>query len=309
MVKEMENTKKTLKTSRKTSTSAGASENADKTAQEQIENDKVGAILYNERLKKGLNLADISQVLCIRRAYLDAIEKGNYAELPPMPYSAGFVNSYAKYLGLNHTRITQLFREEINVKPHNASSFVNEDIPTEVSLPNKIYVLASIAAAFLIVCLWGMLSSSNNNELEPSFDESAEQSELKVEEEQYFVKEEDDDVPAVIEVKPLTEENTQVVISEESYVENKKEKTAPKIEIKITKEDTWLEVRDAKKVYISKILRVGESYVLPDVEGLKLSSGKYKGVEVYVDGKLTPLITANKKMKIDIDGALKNTNR
>ena len=73
--------------------------------------DRIGNLLCHERLKKGLELEDISQVLCIRRVYLEAIESGNYVELPPLPYSAGFVNSYAKYLGLNNTRITQLFRE------------------------------------------------------------------------------------------------------------------------------------------------------------------------------------------------------
>lgn len=101
--------------------------------------DRIGNLLCHERLKKGLELEDISQVLCIRRVYLEAIESGNYVELPPLPYSAGFVNSYAKYLGLNNTRITQLFREELNDGAREKRIFMTEDLSAEAGLPDKRY--------------------------------------------------------------------------------------------------------------------------------------------------------------------------
>ena len=106
---------------------------------------KIGDLLCHERLRKGLDLEDVAQVLCIRRGYLEAIESGNYVELPPLPYSVGFVNSYAKYLGLNNTRIAQLFKEELNLKPADKKVFLPEDMASEASLPDKRYVIGGLA--------------------------------------------------------------------------------------------------------------------------------------------------------------------
>ena len=124
--------------------------------------DRIGNLLCHERLKKGLELEDISQVLCIRRVYLEAIESGNYVELPPLPYSAGFVNSYAKYLGLNNTRITQLFREELNDGAREKRIFMTEDLSAEAGLPDKRYIIGGIAALFLIGGLWSLWHRSGD---------------------------------------------------------------------------------------------------------------------------------------------------
>lgn len=313
MTKETETTSRSTKTARKNveaPTAETSKATINKAKIQEPENDKVGAILYHERLKKDLNLAEISQILCIRRAYLEAIEKGNYSELPSMPYSAGFVNAYAKYLGLNNMRITQLFREEINTDTRSVQPFVNEDISSEASMPNKVYVLAGIAAAVIVGLVWNFFSPSSSEVVEDEkaavVDVVADNQDTKAGEIEYF---ETQKQPAEIVVDAsIPSENSeisQVVISEESYAE--KEADAPKIpqiEVKIVKEDTWIEVRDADKVYISKILHVGESYRFPEVKGLIFSSGKVKGVDVYVNGKITPVIQNNKKMNIKIDEVL-----
>lgn len=319
VTKETETTKKTAKTVRKNSETVEAEKmkmpvNGENRIKEP-ENDKVGAILYHERLKKDLNLAEISQMLCIRRAYLEAIEKGNYSELPSMPYSAGFVNAYAKYLGLNNMRITQLFREEINAETKSAKPFVNEDIPSEASVPNKFYVLAGLAAAVLIAFVWNFFSPSSSDENaeteKPAVVENvADNDAARPGEVEYFETEQPsavETVPAPVETAETNEvSQAQVVISEESYVEHedKVQPAVPHIEVKITKEDTWIEVKDADKVYISKILHAGESYRFPEVKGLIFSSGKVKGVDVYVNGKIVPVVQPNKKMNIKIDDVL-----
>ncbi|MBP5398843.1 MAG: helix-turn-helix domain-containing protein [Alphaproteobacteria bacterium] len=122
-----------------------------------MEVDRIGAILYNERIKKNIDLDVIAQKLCIRRYYLEAIEKGEYKNLPSMPYSAGFVDAYAKYLGLNNTRITQLFKEEIEVKPQLVNS-PSEETSAEVGMPRKFYVLLGILLVALLAWLWQYLS-------------------------------------------------------------------------------------------------------------------------------------------------------
>ena len=310
---EIKTPKKTSATTRKT-----VSKPTVKVIQPQeTNNDKIGAVLYHERLKKELSLEDVSKTLCIRKSYLEAIEKGNYSELPPMPYSAGFVNGYAKFLGLNNTRVTQLFREEINAKPNNAKSYINEEAPAEASLPNKIYVIGGIVAVILLALLWGALSP-NNDDKEIVVEENTQAEAVVVEtteantEVEYFVKEEkpteEKAVESVEEVKkdeqPAEPEQVEEVVEEE--------KTTPVVktgvEIRITKEDTWFEVKDDKKIYANRILKVGENYILPKKGGLILSVGKFDGVEVYVNGELTPVVKPNKKTNINIDNVLKTNH-
>lgn len=296
-----------------------------------IEVDRVGAILYNERLKRNIDLSEISQKLCIRRYYLEAIEKGEYKNLPSMPYSAGFVDSYAKYLGLNNARITQLFREEIDVRPQTIRDLPAEESVAEARLPSKIYVLIGILAVVFLAWAWRFYSpfapsnavnNSSSNVDEEVLDTSDVEyyqtvekmlKEEDAEENKEGVKEEEpkkEDVKNVKneDVKEQKTEKQPVAKSEEKEKVEEVAKTDGKsgVEIKITKENTWLEVKDDKKVYISKILKVGESYRLPDVKGLTVSSGKYEGVEVYVDGKLTPVFSRDKKININFDSLLNN---
>ena len=355
VTKESEMPKKQVKATDNSGEKQIFDKNKKSSAEEQSvhENDRVGSILYNERVKKGLDLVEISQILCIRRSYLDAIEKGNYSQLPVMPYSSGFVNAYAKYLGLNNVRITQLFREEINVDKKSVRPIVNEDIPAEASIPGKFYVLSGIIAAVLVALLWNAFtpaaSENTQTEDDKAIEMQNETASSPAGEIEYFSEDEtvDNKAKEIVDSENLPVSVTeQITVSEESYVEpavvktaveqvsaksekkteakkeaektenqpaatkNKAEVNKPQdvakgnILIEITKEDTWLEVKDKNKVYISKILHVGESYRLPNVKGLILSSGKYDGVNVYVDGKLTPMINPNKKMNIDVDSVL-----
>lgn len=309
-----------IKTPKKTSSTSKKTVNKTTIIQPQeTNNDKIGAVLYHERLKKELSLEEVSQILCIRKSYLEAIEKGNYSELPPMPYSAGFVNGYAKFLGLNNTRVTQLFREEINAKPNDAKSYINEETPAEASLPNKIYVISGIVAVILLALLWGVLSSDNNEEaiveeniIEEEVVDETTNTNAEVE---YFVKEETpvsekatEETKELQKIEPVSDNKVEeeVVQEEKKISENPVVKNG--IEIRITKEDTWFEVKDDKKIYANRILKVGENYILPKREGLILSVGKFDGVEVYVNGELTPVVKPNKKTNINLDSILKNNH-
>lgn len=322
MIKEAETPKKTTTAPRKNAVvTAAQGDGRVQSAEGKIperENDKIGSVLFHERMKKGLDIAEISQVLCIRCTYLEAIEKGSYEELPPMPYSAGFVNSYAKYLGLNNARITQLFREEINADAQKVNPIVNVEVPAEASVPNKLYVMIGIGAVALLTLLWGIFSPSSEDKAQEEKTETVvveEVTDSSAQEVEYFesYKVEVAEKVADGKTESVVEVPSQVVISEESYIEPSAKKTTKAeenvkaengIEVKITKEDTWLEVKDAKRVYLNKVLHVGESYRFPKVKGLIFSAGKFDGVEVYVNGILTPLVKQNRKMNIDIDAVL-----
>jgi cytoskeleton protein RodZ len=61
----------------------------------------VGQDLYKARQRSGKELADVWCVLKIRPDYLVAIEEGRFEALPAPVYAIGYVRSYAAYLGLD----------------------------------------------------------------------------------------------------------------------------------------------------------------------------------------------------------------
>ena len=71
------------------------------------------------------------------------------------------------------------------------------------------------------------------------------------------------------------------------------------------KKETWIEVKNNQKLYLSKVLPAGTIYALPEAEGLIFSAGRVEGVDVYVAGKLVNIIKPNKKTNIDLDEVLK----
>ncbi len=72
----------------------------------------VGAFLREARETTGRGLADIAATLRIRAKFLQAIEDGRYEDLPGPTYAAGFIRSYADYLGLDSTALLAQFKNE-----------------------------------------------------------------------------------------------------------------------------------------------------------------------------------------------------
>lgn len=75
---------------------------------------RIGQKFQEERLRRKLTLADISNSTKIREEFLDAIEKGEYNKLPSPSYAQGFVRSYASYLDINEEESLALFRREFD---------------------------------------------------------------------------------------------------------------------------------------------------------------------------------------------------
>lgn len=338
----------------------------------QVNQDKVGSLMHEARLKKGLKITDASKELCIRASYLEAIEAGNYDEIPEPPYGIGFIRSYADYLGLNAARMVQLFKEETDAASKNSDYYVMEP-QTEANAPNKKSLMISLLAIIAVYVGWYIYNQSQNKteEVAQSQEYSAEMSEpaenypLQVED---FVSVEEsgvelpatDDVEEqvpVVDVAPVADgESGNVTVSEESFVPETSQPTETKVEevkaepevkaeeaktekqdikekqevkeevkkeaktvtsskkpgsrvtVKIKGGENWVEVRDAKKLYISKVLKDGDVYEVPAGEGMILSVGRYEWAEVYVDGKLTEVVKPNKKTGIALDPFLDSAN-
>lgn len=75
--------------------------------------ESVADTLIRARQQLGQDLRSIAEVLCIRYSYLDAIERGQYENLPGPTYAVGFMRSYADYLGLDGDEIVERFKSDV----------------------------------------------------------------------------------------------------------------------------------------------------------------------------------------------------
>ncbi len=73
----------------------------------------VGEQLAAERARQQLELSDVAARTRIPLRHLEAIESGEREGLPALPYSAGFVKSYATMLGLDGQALSRAFRDEV----------------------------------------------------------------------------------------------------------------------------------------------------------------------------------------------------
>ena len=73
----------------------------------------VGQDLRAARLRRGDDLATVSRSLKIRKDHLEALEEDRLEALPGRTYAIGFVRSYADYLGLDSVQCVERFKAEI----------------------------------------------------------------------------------------------------------------------------------------------------------------------------------------------------
>ena len=71
-----------------------------------------GGRLAAARMKKGLSIDQVSGALRIRSSILEALEDCDFTHMPLKGYSRNMVSSYARYVGLNSTELTEQFLRE-----------------------------------------------------------------------------------------------------------------------------------------------------------------------------------------------------
>ena len=286
---------------------------------------KVGTLLKNMRQEKGLKIIDVAKRLCIRKQYLEAIEDSNYSEVPAFPYGVGFVRSYADFLGLNSSNIVELYKEETTIKKE--SDIIIVEPQKKSAMPELAYVLIGLVAIGLLYGAWTIINDNNQSSEEivtaedVTENQDNEINDVVVVEELNMAQE--SEVP--VENNPAPEDN-QVTVVETSYtnpvIENKVPETTTVVTEDISTEsskteapvvipnkgvfvevlgETWIEVKNEEKLYLSKVLQAGENYTLPNDKGLMLSIGKKGSVNVYVNGVKTDIARTGKQMHIDID--------
>ena len=123
---------------------------------------RVGAMLKERRVQSGYEIADISQFLRIRQPHLRAIEAGRFEDLPGPAYAAGFVRSYAEFLGLDGADIGH--RVQADVLPAQAAAPLNMPQPeAETATPKAGILLVGATIALFAYGGWYLTSGHRHD--------------------------------------------------------------------------------------------------------------------------------------------------
>ncbi len=226
----------------------------------------IGEILRRTRLHYNQSIEDIESALRIRACQIEAIEAGDLKKLPGKVYAVGFVRSYAEYLGLDGDKMVKLFKTQ--AVGDNSETELHFPMPaSEGQLPPWWITLTCIFSAIAILAFW----FGGNRE-------------------QRDIVENIPEVPPAMQMEktaaetspPVLEVQEAEVAEEESVIE---EKPVEGIILNI-RENSWVEIRDKKgKAMLSRVLKAGDQYYVPDRPDLTISIGNAGGVEIEVDGK------------------------
>ena len=114
---------------------------------------ELGITMRERREKRGKELVEVSDLLCIRRVYLEAIEQGRLDELPDGPYAVGFVRSYAKYLRMSEDKAVKMYKDYVGMIEQPAD--LHFPVPSqEGGLPSRVMAVAGLALLVGVYAVW-----------------------------------------------------------------------------------------------------------------------------------------------------------
>lgn len=119
---------------------------------------RVSDLLRDGRLSKDQELQDVSDLLRIRLPFLQAIEAGQYKDLPGTTYAIGFVRTYASYLGLDSSALVEQFKQEAAELERRTELHFPEPLPGG-RVPSGAIFFVCIFLAVVFYGAWMLVSS------------------------------------------------------------------------------------------------------------------------------------------------------
>jgi TonB family protein len=133
----------------------------------------VGALLKATRENAGLSLAEVAERTHIKQNFLDAIEQMATGQLPSRPFAVGFVNVYARQLGLNADEVARRWKEEtggarpVEIEPEKYEAVRREEPELERQDMPLWFALAVIA--FILWCVIKVVTTAHERSTPFSF--------------------------------------------------------------------------------------------------------------------------------------------
>ena len=91
----------------------------------------IGETLRKARTERGVELSEVERATKIRAKFLEAMEEDRWGVLPAPVYARGFLDIYARYLGLDQQALLDEYRQTVEGEQH-------EPIPQSVIKPGTL---------------------------------------------------------------------------------------------------------------------------------------------------------------------------
>ena len=265
----------------------------------------IGSLFTDARVKQGLTQEDVSKILRVRITAIKQIDRGEELVSLGSTYSLGLLRSYAKLVGLEPENIIKNYK----LSNSEQNSKVDYNFPGVIKEKKSLFpVIALFTFLFSLVIYssWYYFNISNlatqNEDITYLDKDNSNLDYVKVEDKQNISLDNSDKVNN--ENTILTEKDgSKIVINENSNdkvlknneVESKKllesnfttetpngnetsaiaNERTPKDEMVLKSSgNSWVEIEDLDgNLYLTRLMRSGETFVVPDKKGLTLSTG------------------------------------
>ena len=253
-----------------------------------VDDVNVGTLLKKEREKKKKDLRKISETLCIRECYLQALEQSDYEKFPGRTYAIGFLRTYADFLGLDVNALVEKYHKENNFLKEDVLDMPILDKPN--LFPKAKYFFVAVLVIVLMWAFWYFLTYPSTADIDlPVAQEQVSTPVVDVLEVVEVVEE----VPIAVVEENVKKEEPKKEEKEQALPDKKIQKeVAPKKGVQIIANDeVWVEIEEDDVLILSRTLKKGEVYDVPASEmELFLKTGNAGAMDILVDGqKIAPL--------------------
>jgi cytoskeleton protein RodZ len=242
----------------------------------------VGQDLRKARQRKGDDLGKISRILKIRKNHLDALEESNFDAIPGRAYTIGFVRAYANYLGLPSAEYIERLKAEIagrseTKEPVQVSRPRDRKLPPGGVVLAVLFLLAAIYVAYYIIIAIGRMGTPpvtpvparlTQAALAPVAAPPASPTPAAI-----------NPTPAPAVAIPPSNKTEQLPQGRIYGAQN-----ASRITLLAHKPARVVVLGPEKKLYLDRLLQPGDSYKVPNVPGVTLSTSVANALEIIVDG-------------------------
>jgi cytoskeleton protein RodZ len=260
--------------------------------------ERIGDILRTERQRRGDDLDQIAEYLCIRRNFLAALESNRYDELPADAYVIGFLRSYAEILGLDGKNAIDRYRHEMAGRRKKPALSIPTPI-TEGRAPSAVIMSAAAIVALLIYAIWYGLSTSDRAAVTvaPALPTAA-IAETAPEPTSHTTTDTLSNSTATATATPVPPIAATTQLSPATPAAPAA--TAPPAgaaipHLTITADEAcWILISDSNgKAIFDRVMKTGEVYKVPDTKGLSLTTGNGGGIRLTLDGAILPKLANN----------------
>ena len=256
---------------------------------DQVELSTVGKLCLDARLNKGLTQEQAGALLKVRVKIIKDFEDGEHIDLPGLAYKIGFVRSYARLLDLDGDLLVQEFKESLELNSYREEY---KFLTPELNKNNFLPIGAVVSVFIAILSYTGWYFSDRSNKIEQVSDQKIQEMRSKtaeIDNNNYVIIEENlsnnisssnrnVDGKKVEELSSLTVlndnkiENNSPKNTELSATANERDRSTEMI-LKATG-NSWVEIEDMEgNILMTRLMRPGETYVVPDISGLTFNTG------------------------------------